>query len=219
MYVCMYVCSKGRLFFWESDGMYVCMYVCMHACMYECIDAGMQRSMYVARGVYFSGKYMGCMYICMQQSMYVTKGISFSENHMGCIYVCMYVCSQGRLFFWESDGMYVCNWPSAHRRSLTNNQGCMQQSMYVSGVGTLKKLSEIDVAKYVCNIVARLKSLAYHLPLLATLCSASKNSKYVIYWNWVYVCVKTNLCQLFFGFAPFPKLLRIVVQRCCCLYL
>ena len=38
--------------------------------------------------------------------------------------------------------------------------------MYVSGVGTLKKLSEIDVAKYVCNIVARLKSLAYHLPLL-----------------------------------------------------
>ena len=70
--------------------------------------------------------------MCVSVSVTVGLGMSVSARvsasvyvRMGCIYVCMYVCSQGRLFFWESDGMYVCNWPSAHRRSLINNQGCM----------------------------------------------------------------------------------------------
>ena len=45
----------------------------------------------------------------------------------------------------------------------TTKDVCNKVCMY-QGVGTLEKLSEIDVAKYVCNIVARLKSLAYHFP-------------------------------------------------------
>ena len=33
MYVCMYVCSGGHLYLWEYDVIYVCMYVCSEVCM------------------------------------------------------------------------------------------------------------------------------------------------------------------------------------------
>ena len=86
--------------------------------------------------------------------MYVAGGLFFWEG----MYVASYVCSEGHLFF-SGTGWDVCMYVSMFLGM--RSEVCMYRDLALS-----KKLSEIDVAKYVCNIVARLKSLAYHLPLL-----------------------------------------------------
>ena len=84
--------------------------------------------------------------------MYVAKYVCSG----GCLLLGGHVCSEGHLFF-SGTGLEICMYLCMFLGM--RSEVCMYQDLALS-----KKLSEIDVAKYVCNIVARLKSLAYHFP-------------------------------------------------------